>query len=46
VVILLVDFFGRIYDAVIISDDEDATTRNLNNHSSDSTLRYSRQVGA
>ncbi|RIA82762.1 hypothetical protein C1645_834869 [Glomus cerebriforme] len=46
VVILFIDFFGRIYDAVIISGDDDGTTRRLNNRSSDSTYQYSMRVGA
>ncbi|CAI2167768.1 17335_t:CDS:2 [Funneliformis geosporum] len=46
VVILFIDFFGRIYDAVIITNDEDGTTRNLNNRSADSTQQYSMRVGA
>ncbi|CAG8510918.1 3471_t:CDS:2 [Funneliformis caledonium] len=45
-VILFLDFFGRIYDAVIITNDEDGTTRNLNNRSADSTHQYSMRVGA
>jgi hypothetical protein len=45
-IILFIDFFGRIYDAIIISNDDDGTTRRLNNRSSESTYQYSMRVGA
>ncbi|CAB4441880.1 unnamed protein product [Rhizophagus irregularis] len=46
VTILFIDFFGRIYDAIIISNDDDGTTRRVNNRSSDSSYQYSMRVGA
>ena len=46
VIILFIDSFGRIYDAVIIQPDEDGTTRRMNNRSSDSTYQYGLRVGA
>ncbi|GBB84883.1 hypothetical protein RclHR1_11470004 [Rhizophagus clarus] len=46
IIILFIDFFGRIYDAIIITNNDDGTTRRLNNRSSDSTYQYSMRVGA
>ncbi|RGB31367.1 hypothetical protein C1646_262515 [Rhizophagus diaphanus] len=46
VVILFIDFFGRIFDAIIIQNDDDGTTRRLNDRSSESTYQYSMRVGA
>lgn len=46
VVILFIDFFGRIFDAIIIKNDDDGTTRRLNDRSSESTYQYSMRVGA
>ncbi|GES92324.1 hypothetical protein GLOIN_2v1704742 [Rhizophagus clarus] len=43
VVILFID---SIYEAIIIPDDDDATTHRLNGHSSESTYQYSMRIGA